>query len=390
MNTDEREKGIVHLSWHKNQQGLVLVLFAFLLFPLLGIAALAIDIGYVAVTKNELQNSADAAALAGAGKLGSIYKDQTPPLALTSTQEGEIATLASMIGKENKAAGQSPDIKTSDIQIGIWDAITNKFTYPLPNPLPVFTLPNAVRVTVRPDENGSIPTGSVTTFFAKIFEVSSVPVSATATAALSAPCMVQPDKLSPIVISDESPYCNANPDIVFTSNDPQPCGAWQTFDQVANTDNIRDLINTLMYIKKCNMECGKKSSTEADIPSKDVGDTVNVMNGLSADVWECFQNLYKCSRNPDTKVWTLSVPVVDRPCGQLNQIPPIVAFATVDIKGVTIGSGSNVVVEGVACGSSPCIKASVVCNKVIPEKGGGCKFYGTYGSIPGLVDKGGS
>lgn len=385
---DSEQKTV--LLCKKNQRGTVLVLFALLLLPLIGIASLAVDIGYVAVTRNELQNAADAAALAGAGKLGSIYKNQSPPLSLNSSQESEISSIASAVAQENKSAGQAPYIQSSDIKIGIWDAVTNTFTYPLPVALPAFTIPNAVRVTVRPNQNGSVPIGSVTTFFAKVFEISTVTVSATATAALSAPCMVQPDKLSPIVISDKSPYCSANPDIVFTGNEPPPCGAWQTFDQVANTDNIKDLINTLMYIKKCNIECGKNSSTETAIPGKDVGDTVNVMNGLSADVWECFQNLYKCSRDPDTKVWTVSVPVVDRPCGQLNQVPSIVAFATVDIKGVTIGSGINVVVEGVACSSSPCIKANVVCNNVIPEKGGGCKFYGTYGSIPGLVDKGGS
>jgi len=81
------------------------------------------------------------------------------------------------------------------------------------------------------------------------------------------------------------------------------------------------------------------------------------------------------------------VPVVDRPCGNINQVPRIVGFATAEIKGITIGSGSNVLVEGIACGASPCIKASVMCDNVIPEKGGGCSFFGTYGSIPGLVDK---
>ena len=39
------------------------------LLTLLGFAALAIDVGYLFVVRNELQNAADAAALAGAGKL---------------------------------------------------------------------------------------------------------------------------------------------------------------------------------------------------------------------------------------------------------------------------------------------------------------------------------
>ena len=39
------------------------------LLSLLGFAALAIDVGYLFVVRNELQNAADAAALAGAGHL---------------------------------------------------------------------------------------------------------------------------------------------------------------------------------------------------------------------------------------------------------------------------------------------------------------------------------
>ena len=51
------------------QRGVVLVLVALLLFVLLGFAAFAIDFGYSYVVRNELQNAADAAALAGASVL---------------------------------------------------------------------------------------------------------------------------------------------------------------------------------------------------------------------------------------------------------------------------------------------------------------------------------
>ncbi len=53
----------------KNEDGQVVVLFALLLVVLLGFAALAIDVGMVALTKSRMQNAADAAALAGAQKL---------------------------------------------------------------------------------------------------------------------------------------------------------------------------------------------------------------------------------------------------------------------------------------------------------------------------------
>ena len=61
----------------KDQAGAVAVTVAILLVLLVGFAALAIDVGYLMVTRNELQNVADAAALAATRKLGIIYQNMT-------------------------------------------------------------------------------------------------------------------------------------------------------------------------------------------------------------------------------------------------------------------------------------------------------------------------
>ncbi|MEL7648076.1 MAG: pilus assembly protein TadG-related protein [Sedimentibacter sp.] len=53
------------------ESGQVLVLAALLMTVLIGVAALAVDVGLVAATKSKLQNDADAAALAGAMKISS-------------------------------------------------------------------------------------------------------------------------------------------------------------------------------------------------------------------------------------------------------------------------------------------------------------------------------
>ncbi len=50
----------------RNQKGIALPLVAILLFVFIGIAALAIDFSHLYVVRNELQNAADAGALAGA------------------------------------------------------------------------------------------------------------------------------------------------------------------------------------------------------------------------------------------------------------------------------------------------------------------------------------
>ena len=50
----------------KNQRGATLIFVAICIFMIIALTALAVDIGHLVVTKNELQNAADAGALAGA------------------------------------------------------------------------------------------------------------------------------------------------------------------------------------------------------------------------------------------------------------------------------------------------------------------------------------
>ena len=76
--------------------GAVIPLFAILLIPLLGMLAFAIDIGYIALVRTDLQTAADAAALAGAEKLQSLYVQYTLPgqayqATLLSTATGNTA-----------------------------------------------------------------------------------------------------------------------------------------------------------------------------------------------------------------------------------------------------------------------------------------------------------
>ncbi len=64
-----------------NSRGAVAILAGMTLVLLLGLASLVIDIGYGLVTRNALQNIADAASLAGTRELGRIY------IPLTTTEQ---------------------------------------------------------------------------------------------------------------------------------------------------------------------------------------------------------------------------------------------------------------------------------------------------------------
>src|SRR5262245_13633208 len=66
-----------------NRRGAVVPLVALCLIPLLGLVALAVDIGMVAVSRSQCQNAADSAAMAGArtinGDLSGNYNFSAVP-----------------------------------------------------------------------------------------------------------------------------------------------------------------------------------------------------------------------------------------------------------------------------------------------------------------------
>lgn len=72
----------------KRQRGNIILLTALMLPVLLGFTALAIDVGYLFVVRNELQNAADAAAMAGAGYLFQGATAPNWPLAQTKQVAG--------------------------------------------------------------------------------------------------------------------------------------------------------------------------------------------------------------------------------------------------------------------------------------------------------------
>ena len=66
-----------------NRQGATLVFVAILLFVIIAFVAIAVDVGHLVLTKNELQNAADAGALAAARNYTMIM---APPSMLGATR----------------------------------------------------------------------------------------------------------------------------------------------------------------------------------------------------------------------------------------------------------------------------------------------------------------
>jgi len=168
---------------HK-RRAVTVVLVAVMLPVLLGVAALTIDVGAMYGVRNDLQISADSAALAAAAAYASNSMLQIrlgyggdmelyDTMATGYTEVGRVAALNNSFGIATTA------VSSSDVNFG-WIDITSG-TSPLDTTAASSSY-NAVRVTVRRAAGG--PNGALDLFFAPLFGRSRTDVAASAVAVL--------------------------------------------------------------------------------------------------------------------------------------------------------------------------------------------------------------
>jgi Flp pilus assembly protein TadG len=160
----------------KNSRGIAVVYLALLLFALVGFAALSIDVGYFYVVKGQLQNAADAAALAGGsglkGGLGvNPYSNETTA-----------RIRARYFAQQNNAEGtpvlldiNTANINTGDILIGCWNKSTSTMSTSC-------TRPNSIQVRARRSTDAGVGSTPVSTFFGKIFNINTINIGSIAVA----------------------------------------------------------------------------------------------------------------------------------------------------------------------------------------------------------------
>ncbi len=392
------------------ERGAVLVLVAISMTVLLGFAALALDLGHLYVTRNEVQNVADGVALAGARALGGIYQGLTPPQQQTFTCDTycaeTILTAAQAVAANNRAGGLDMTVRVEDVEIGTWRHDT-------------FTVasyrPDAVRVIARRDE---VANGPVASFFGRALGVAETPVNALAIAAMTGQGTVVPGEVElPIGVSrwffDNRPdqgYCDE--DIQFyPSNDPASCAGWTSWEYNSNDATLRKILDqnpnfpgpgaiagetifnftggtlsTQTFDALLSLFQRKGSATNAN------GDYLVDASGGRVDWQEALSfpgavpmmemdnkgNLVQ-AKYPDGSLrylhrWDTTVPVYDRgDCSNPNQSILIVGFAQVKLTDVLNAP-------------SKLVRGKLLCNLVSPEdnRGGGGE-YGLKGPIPGLV-----
>jgi hypothetical protein len=171
------------LFWMKDERGGIAAMTAIMLAAIVGLLALVVDLGHLQNVKNELQNAADAAALAGARTLMPLSGTGNPPWPMENPPPCTTATQAAMdTSVRNQANLKNISLDPAEVITGNWDfkpvgTRTGTFT-----PMACGSETNAVKVTAR--MRGDLPQGPVTMTFAKIFGFNTVNPFATAIAAI--------------------------------------------------------------------------------------------------------------------------------------------------------------------------------------------------------------
>lgn len=349
-----------------NEQGVTAILTAIVIVVLVAMASFTVDLGFAWVTQNELQNIADAAALAGTRQLGVVYAALPPSQqndknrSLTDDEKAQILGSISTVGSLNYAGGMKGIAidPATDVQIGTWDFSTKSFTSTL-------VRPTAVMVTARRDGNLN---GPISTSFANVMGFSSLNVLATATAALGPLGSMPPGAGGlPVGISkkwfDEGHACGDS--IKFhPTGTLEGCAGWHTFtDGPANASNLRKVLNGL-------------ESDSYTSPEIIAGQTkLEFTGGTLASVFDDMKALYDAKKDANGE-WDVKIPVFDSDdCSNPSGPITIVGFATATVTQVVQVPDKQII-------------AKVTCDEIVDGRPGGSmggSGFSPLSTVPALV-----
>jgi len=333
-----------------NDKGVTAVIVAVLLTVFIGIAALAVDIGYLAMVKNESQNASDSAALAGARQLGENYANK---IADPTTN---VVSVSQITAGKNKVAGQNLAVGNINVKIGTWDptkADPNlRFTE-------TATSPMAVQVTTS---------AAPSTFFGRIYNLMNMNMATTACAIIGGPCEGKPT----IPLGISKAWFSKNPGTdwcgteIILGDTMVSCGGWTNL----STDPFKQ-----QDVQKL-LQDALGGTTMPEVSSD--GPALEFGGGTVTPILTALKNLFDQQKSldgdGDNNVWTTDVLVYDsNSCENPVIAYKIVGFATFVISAVN-PTGSNKGVIG-----------KVKCQMTMPEPGG-CFSTGTLGTIPRLVN----
>ena len=169
------------------RHGTVVVLTALLLVFILGLAALAVDVGYLHMGRTQLQTAADSGALAGASSLidGTVF-DGTPSAPNSNFGSSAARSSAVSYAQSNRVCDAFPAVSPNNTNDPNGDVVLGYLSDPSNRSQKLDTsnpaLFNACQVTVQRTASEN---GLVKTFFGRVLGYNGVPELARATAVVS-------------------------------------------------------------------------------------------------------------------------------------------------------------------------------------------------------------
>ncbi len=316
-----------------NQQGAVVVLIAVCLVMLLGFIALSIDTSHLVVARNELQNAADAGALAGAAEL---YTDNGKSVNTNANQIGFDAAVANFSEQSpvevNWAGGNAGDVQRGHWSFGL-GSLSRGFT-PNDSTAPVALWgvstveldenPNFINAVQVRSRRQNIPIAS---FFARIFGYNSFEGFAEAVAYIGfAGTLKDATADAPIAICLQSILKCTDP------TDPKTCdyecnegrfindsagktdeetGMWTNLEQdISESGEDQCSSGTNASEVKPLVQCGAiMGDTGVNPSSLELGKNMIVNNGEIATAYNSFYNCWK--DNYEDGYMRLTLPVID-------------------------------------------------------------------------------
>ena len=311
----------------------------------------------MASVRAELQNAADAAALAGAGTLITWGEDYS-----VSAQPEVALAQAMAMAYQNTSQGINLELALEDITLGLWQEDAHAFD---PDNIGASSDPNnlsACRVIVRRDLTINSP---VPTIFLGILGIDTVNVSAMSTGHLGWAGTVETGQVDlPIAVKEQALtggglICGEA--IEFHSENDEN-GEWTSFFTYPSNDpNVKKYVNGTH-----------------ETPSLEVGDQINIINGnLSNNTFDALADRFQ-SEGTDldgdgtADWWKVLLPVIGDD-GSGATTATVVGFATMIIHEVQTAPDKNIV-------------ATLQCGMVVPGSKTGGGNFGSRAATPVLVE----
>lgn len=317
-----------------NQNGVTVVVVAFAMVALIGVAAIAVDLGYLYIVKGELQNAADSGALAGARVL---YTDVEPVQVNPGANQAALDLVSANYSEKSPVTVQS-------IERGHWSFATKIFT---PNDSLVLVslwdvstaeldvntdFINAVRVvTTRKVVAGGLPAEP---FFAKIFGIQGTPLAAVAVAYIGFAGTLLPGEVDqPVAICkqgilDGDEYtCGVGRMINSGSgNEGHQTGGWTNYTQpceTASASSVRPLV------------CASGNPDPITL-GQGMGTTGGQLQTAFNTMYDCWKA--KCDTSgdgiPDIP-WPMTLPVIDCPGNNTGNCAEAVGAVELNLLWIT-------------------------------------------------------